>query len=507
MSVRDAAFDGRLVAFGYLYLTTQNILSTLIGVLGYAFLTRSLTQVDVGVIAGLTLLATLFQLLSDFGLSSSLAKFVSELRGRGEGTSSHLLSALIFRFTIASSLSLLLLLFPDRFSTLLFKTAIYSQAIRLLSLDVLLLSIIPLLNSFLLGAGRLKMVAYCGVASTSFRWVAILLLLLQGFGLLGVVLGWVIGDLLAATLYSISVVRSGALGSITLNISETLSKLLRFSTPLYAAALVGFLYTYFDKAVVLALLPLSDVGVYDVALRVFSVLVAFTTPLASALFPYYGSAYGRSEHELVSSAITRASKYSALIFAPLTLGLFSTSRPIITLFAGQQYESGYTVLSILSIFALVYTISPAFSNLLLIYGKTFTILLLSLIPVAVSLSTIPLIWYLGLNGLALMKGLSILIGFTLSLYVLSGVVKIRLNRLALLKIYSSSAIMALTILVAEHIYYSRFLLPLYIALGGAVYILTLRFLKVLDEQDLTLLNRVFGAKIGSIISKALYHAK
>ena len=351
----------------------------------------------------------------------------------------------------------------------------------------------------------MKMVAYCGVASTSFRWAAILLLLLKGYGVLGVVLGWVIGDLLAVTLYSISVVRSKALGSITHNIIETLPKLLRFSTPLYAASLISFLYTYFDKAVVLALLPLSDVGVYDVALKVFSVLVAFTAPLSSALFPYYGSAYGRSEHNLVSSAITRATKYSALIFAPLALGLFSTSRPLITLFAGQQYESGYTALSILSIFALVYTISPALSNLLLIYGKTLTILLLSLIPVAVSLSTIPLIWYLGLNGLALMKGLSILIGFILTFYILSGVVEIRLNLHALLKIYLSSAAMALIILIVEYTYYSRFLLPLYIALGGAVYILTLRFLRVIDEHDLTLLNQVFGAKIGSIISKALYH--
>ena len=177
--------DWRFVAFGYVYLTVQNILSTLIGVLGYSFLTRSISQVDVGAIAGLTLLAILFQLLSDFGLSSSLAKFVSELRGREEGSLSYLLSALIFRFTIASSSSLLLLFFPTGSLQLIFKTTIYSQAIRFLSIDLLLLSVIPLLSSFLLGAGRLKMVAYCGVASASFRWVAILLLLLQGFGLLG----------------------------------------------------------------------------------------------------------------------------------------------------------------------------------------------------------------------------------------------------------------------------------------------------------------------------------
>ena len=57
MSSESSIVDWRIVAFGYVYLTVQNILSTLIGVLGYSFLTRSISQVDVGVVAGLTLLA------------------------------------------------------------------------------------------------------------------------------------------------------------------------------------------------------------------------------------------------------------------------------------------------------------------------------------------------------------------------------------------------------------------------------------------------------------------
>jgi O-antigen/teichoic acid export membrane protein len=296
MNNKDTALEGRVVAFGYFYLTAQNILSTIIGVLGYSFLTRSVSQVDVSALAGLTLLATFLQILSDPGLSSSLAKFVSELRDRDEGTASYLISAITFRGVIASTLSLLLLLIPEWFSTTLFKTTTYSPAIRLLSLDLLLISLTPLLSSFFLGAGRLKAIAFCGVASTSARWAAIVLLLLKGFGIQGVVLGWILGDLLALALYSISVSRSGALGNLAFNFTQIISKLLGFSIPLYAASLISFLYSYYDRTIILALLPLSDLGVYDVASKVLSVLVAFTTPPSSALFPYYGSAYGRSEH-------------------------------------------------------------------------------------------------------------------------------------------------------------------------------------------------------------------
>jgi O-antigen/teichoic acid export membrane protein len=76
MTNKDTALDGRVVAFGYFYLTAQNILSTVIGVLGYSFLTRSVSQVDVGALAVLTLLVTFLQIFSNLGFSSSLAKFV-----------------------------------------------------------------------------------------------------------------------------------------------------------------------------------------------------------------------------------------------------------------------------------------------------------------------------------------------------------------------------------------------------------------------------------------------
>jgi hypothetical protein len=52
MSDGDVALDGRAVAFGYVYLTVQNILSTFIGVLGYSLFARSVSQVDVGATDG-----------------------------------------------------------------------------------------------------------------------------------------------------------------------------------------------------------------------------------------------------------------------------------------------------------------------------------------------------------------------------------------------------------------------------------------------------------------------
>jgi len=148
--------DARGVAHGSIYLTVQNLLSALIGVLGYSFLTRNISQVDMGAVVGLTLLASLLQLLPDLGLSSSLAKFVSELRGRGEDASGYFISALFLRLPLSILFSALLFLFSETLSLTLFRTGLYSSSMRLLAVDVLLISNLPLLNSALLGAGRLK---------------------------------------------------------------------------------------------------------------------------------------------------------------------------------------------------------------------------------------------------------------------------------------------------------------------------------------------------------------
>jgi len=88
--------------------------------------------------------------------------------------------------------------------------------------------------------------------------------------------------------------------------------------------------------------------------------------------------------------------------------------------------------------------------------------------------------------------------------VLSNIVKIRLDRLALLKTFSSSTIMALVVLAVEQLYYSKFLLPFYVVLGGIVYTFFLRLLEALDDEDLAFLQQVFGGKIGLVVRKVLY---
>jgi O-antigen/teichoic acid export membrane protein len=272
---------------------------------------------------------------------------------------------------------------------------------------------------------------------------------------------------------------------------------------------VTFLYTWFDRALVIAFLPLTDLGVYDISFKAFNVLTAMATALGQSLFPYYGMAYGRKDLKAIGGGIKKASRYTMLIIFPLTLGLVSTAKPVITLFAGQQYELGWTILAILSVFGLTYGLSsalglsPTFSGLLLIYEKTKTVLLVSLVPVISSFGLLPLLWIAGLNGLAVMRGASLLFTFLLTVYSISKIVKIEVDKQTFIKTLFSSAVMASAVLAAQQFYYNIYLLPVYVLVGAFVYLTGIRLLKVLNKADIKLFEQVLGERTAKYVTKIL----
>jgi len=279
--------------------------------------------------------------------------------------------------------------------------------------------------------------------------------------------------------------------------------LLKFSWPIYLASAVSFLYTWYDRAVVLAFLPLSDLGIYRIAYKAFMVLTSIAISLGSALFPYYGMAYGRNDHNAIVRGIKRASRYTMLIMFPLILGLAATAKPVITLFAGPMYEQGWLILAILSLFGLVYGLSPAFINLLLIYGKTKIILLLSFVPVVSSLLLLPLLWILNLNGLAIIRGVSLALYFLLALYFTSKITRIEIEREVLVKSLASSVIMALIVVSLQNVIYRPILLPLYVTVGAITYIAAIRILKILNKEDVKLILQITGEKCSKYLIRIL----
>ena len=492
------------VAVGSIYLTMRNLLTTLIGAVGLALLARAITQEDMGILAVLTLITGLAQLISDFSLSPALSKYVAEQRGRGEDYSAYFMAALTFKTMLTAIVSVTLATFSSNLASAALKSPGLHGLIILAAVDVFFTSFTLTFNSLLLGAGLLERMAICQVLSSLSRWIAVLILVYNGYGIYGAVTGWIIGDLTGTIIYAAASIRLIKIKRSMIGESmHLLPSLLNFSWPLLISSLILFLSNWYDQALVMIFLPLESVGIYNVSYRAFSVLAGLSTALGQALFPYYGMTYGKGDHGAISSAIRRASRYTMIIIFPLTLGLFATARPAITLFAGQQYEPGWSVLAIMSIFGLAYGIQPALSGILMIYEKTKTVMLLNLLSILSSLLLLPIVAPLGLNGLAIIKGVSIVVTLALIMYFTSKVVRVEIDREAFLKTLISASIMAVVVFAVQHIYYSKFLLPLYVAVGATIYAAEIRILKMIDSRDIDLLAKIIGERNAALISKLM----
>jgi O-antigen/teichoic acid export membrane protein len=426
------------------------------------------------------------------------------MKGKGEDTRDMVVSAVAFKIPVSITLASIIFVLANSVSLALFKTTGFGYVVALLSLDLALLCINPLTTNVLLANGKLLSISVFNVANTALSWLSILALLLAGKRLSGYVIGSIVGDVLTLVMLAISVARIVDFHGVTfVAFRNQIGQLLKFAYPLYAASVVSFLYAWYDKAIVLDSMPLSSLGIYNTAYQPFTVLATIATALGSALFPYYGVAYGKKDHKAISLGMKRAITYISFVIFPLTLGLMAASKPTLTIFAGSQYEGGWTVLSIFSLFGLVYGITPALSNVLLVFRRTRTILLLSFVPVVSSLILLPLLWVSGLVGVAIMKGMSLALSLALTAYFVNKAVPLQIDKRAMARILAASVLMAIIIVILEQILYNDHLLLFYVLVGGAVYIAIIRILKVLDKEDFEFLEQVIGKRTAKYVSRIL----
>jgi hypothetical protein len=120
---------------------------------------------------------------------------------------------------------------------------------------------------------------------------------------------------------------------------------------------------------------------------------------------------------------------------------------------------------------------------------------------------LPLLWILGLNGLAAMRGVSLLASLLLTMFFLQKIVNIEIDKQATFKALISSTIMAIVVLIAQQISYNIILFPIYVLVGAATYFGCIRLLKVLNKSDIQLLEQIIGKRKTAILARILKYSQ
>lgn len=137
----------------------------------------------------------------------------------------------------------------------------------------------------------------------------------------------------------------------------------------------------------------------------------------------------------------------------------------------------------------------ALSQIFVVLGRNITSVLVRIVSVAVPIFVgIFAITELGIIGASVARGLSLIIALVVSVVVLRRSMRLRFQLRAYGYAWLASLLMAGVVLLMQKLVYSVRLFPVYVVVGGLVYLLLLRWLRVIDREDLDLISDFLGPR-------------
>jgi len=314
--------------------------------------------------------------------------------------------------------------------------------------------------------------------------------------LLGLVMAWVVSELMASVAFLIYLRLS--IGPFAL--SFDLKRLVKFSFPLFLQDVANYAYTWFDRLALLTYLPLASLGVYTTAMTAFGVLNGVATAAGTSLFPAYSTLEGRHGSHALGESIRGATRYLCLVGVPLSFGLLSTAKPSLALFVGEAYAEGTWPLMVVSLFFAFTLTSTALASLPIVLGETLLSLKLTGLSIMLGAgSTLILLPLLGMVGASIARGITMVTSLVTTMIALRSRIRYSIDIEAFWKSLTSSGLMTAVVLLVQTYYYSKYLLPAYVVLGGSIYFLMLLISHAIKAEDISLLNEYLGPRFRFIV--------
>ncbi len=474
----------------------QNVVKSAAMVASFAILSRLITVKEMGVMAALLLVNELCQVVATLALQQAATRFIAK---EFAGGMKRIAAAIFYQairttLLLAAPLAAFVFAGADMLSVQLLGEDGYAVLFRVLAFDVLFYAgMLPVLSGALLGLQKFREMAILTIVNTLVRQSLIVLLVILFRSFLGLVVAWVAADLVAASVYLAYVAR--ILGRPRFDYA--LGNLLSFSWPLVVSSAVGFAYSWFDRALLLAFVPLATLGVYNATIIAFNVLTGTAGAIATALFSAFSAMQSIHQRHSLSNAIYVASRHVSFIAVPLAFGLLATAKPALTVFVGPAYEEGTAPLMVLAGIYGITLFDAVLSPMLLAVGRTRGASAITIVSLCVSLIVAyPLLPAWGMLGAAVARGLAMVLTTVLTIVVLKRTMSFRIDVESVLKSLVAGSVMAAVVILAQSFAYNMILLPLYVVVGAVTYATMMRLLRAIRHEDLDLIRGYLGERLG-----------
>lgn len=489
------------IAKGAIALYIASVITLVLNTAYFIILTNFLPISEVGIVSLLNIIIVISSTLSVFALPiggsgfiatpPAVVRFLLTYIEKGDGSAK---KVYYFSAALCASISILISSVISFNSSLILPINGSNNTFLSYSLlDLILYSIAQFGAYSIIGIGRAALSGELIIISSTIRYLFASLLLIFGYGVSGVFIGFSIGDALLAIISNlfvgmrVSKVQDGGLEIL---------HLLPYMLSILVSALIGIGVTQVDKLLAFFQRGFINLGLYNVASVGASIASFAPTAITNVLVNQLSVDYPSMERRL--NLLRDYTRYTMIVTFPIGFELASIS-PYLLLIFGRDYVSASPLLSTLAIAISLTSISSIYSSSLLLRGKAHLFLasnllgLLSMLIISLTLSP-----FLSLLSIAIGRAAMLIVVLMLLIYLVKRDNEFVLDNATFLRSLLSSAIMGgityslLTIFlsgISERAIVIA-LSILAIPLSFLLYAVIMRFMHGFEERDVDFLEQL-----------------
>lgn len=468
------------IAYNTIIQVASKMVSTILGLIAIAVMTRSLGQEGFGKYTTIMTFLSFFSILADFGLTLVTSQMVSEPEADAEKVMGNLLS---WRF-----LSALVFLGVGPWLVFLFP---YESGVKIgvliAAASFFFSAISQIMVGFFQKELRMDKVSIAEVSSRFLLLVGIYAAVFFSWGLFGFLWATVVsslGSLLMHYLFARQFVHLRLLFDFDL-----WHRIWRHSWPIAITIAFNLIYLKADTLILSLVRSQAEVGIYGAAYKAIDVLITVPFMFAGIILPILTANWLAKNKDGYSLVLQKSVDLMVIIALPLAVGTQFVAKEVMVMIAGAEFAASGQALRILIVAAAMIFIGCMFSHAVIAIGQQKRIIwayvVTSLTSLAGYLYFIPKYSYLGAAWMTVYSESLIAIcaavlvvrssGFVFSFRVASRVVL-------------ATAIMAITVYSSIHVAHVN--LWSVVLLAIIVYFVFLYWIGGITKKDLlSLINR------------------
>ncbi|MBM3898103.1 MAG: hypothetical protein FJ358_06240 [Thaumarchaeota archaeon] len=498
--------SGEGVARGATGIYFSNIISAFASTGHFIVLTNLLSTGEVGIIAGIQILAYLASTVANFSLPQpimtslpiphALSKFMPEYGSTQKGKMIGVFKIALFMvLLIIIPITLLVLWQAEPIAKFVFYGEAETLWIQLAAFEILFFTLNQFFFATVVGIGRSGRAGLLYGVSLILRFGLAAIFVAFGFKVAGAVIGYIIGD--AALILLVAPMLFSRLKGKHEHVE--IIAVARFSLPLLVSSFIVFGVSQIDRIFALFQLGLPELGIYTVAVAAATIGAYTPNAFNTALVPAMSSMLAKNDMVSLKTISKVYARYVSLLGVPTAIMIAALALPLTRLF-GPDYSSSALPAAIISIAVALTSFTSVYNAQLVAADKVKWIMLANVVGLLVFVIVLTaLVPISNFVGAALARAIMIFVVAAMIIYSSNKLGYFVLDGRALLSSISASITMGTVLGVLSSMIggYVRQLAALVILVpcGAIIYIALLRVFRTFTVDDLTFLHKFLPSRM------------